>query len=161
MQKSRSSTSSIVTFTLNVGICSAMLREKFGVGSLSGKPTIEDCHWRQRIGFLLPQKQDQWWTLDDQTRLENVSAEIVGIVQTVAVPVIQSHISDEQLKEAMFIGDAAGSTELQRYEYLTTLMKLTKDERFEETLTDLLMAAKGKPWERTAKIHISELESYG
>jgi hypothetical protein len=160
IQKSRSTAANSISFTINVGVCSTALRSIMGIGPTEDKPEIEDCHWRTRLGFLMPEKKDLWWSLEDGSTTDTAIAEISNLIEAFAVPAIENRISDDKLKETLLTGDAAGCTELQRYVYLTTLMKLTRDERLEATVADFLAAAQGKSWERSAKIHIHELESY-
>jgi len=59
-QKSRSNNAATTMFTINLGVYSSTLKV-FDREGLDSKPVISDCHWRKRIGFLLPKKQDYWW----------------------------------------------------------------------------------------------------
>lgn len=52
-QKSRSSIATSTSFTINLGVYSSALHI-FDNRDLKSKPTMSDCHWRERIGFLLP-----------------------------------------------------------------------------------------------------------
>src|SRR5688572_513057 len=58
-QKSVYSDNRVLKFTINLGTASTTLR-KFGGEEIEIKPKIENCHWRRRIGFLMPQKDDYW-----------------------------------------------------------------------------------------------------
>ncbi|WP_010597673.1 hypothetical protein [Rickettsiella massiliensis] len=33
-------------------------------------------HWGQRIGLLLPEKNDKWWVIDEETLMEFLEQEI-------------------------------------------------------------------------------------
>jgi hypothetical protein len=71
-QKSKGSSKGAVKFTINLGVQSTTLTQVLGSNN-SDKPSIEDCHWKKRIGFLLPQKQDYWWVIEENsTSMENL-----------------------------------------------------------------------------------------
>lgn len=159
-QKSRNSLTPSVSFTLNIGVISARLRKILYKNDLEGKANIEDCHWKKRIGFLLPVKQDYWWLIGPDTSLEHLINEILTILETLAIPEIERHITDEALKLMWLTGAGEGATELQRYIYLTTLLKLSSDDRLAKIVGDLVAFSKGKSYEFTAKEHIKELETY-
>src|SRR4051812_28773507 len=63
-QKSRSSSPDKIVFTITIGICSVALR-RFANEDLSVNPKIEDCHWKKRIGMLLPINNDFWFQIDN------------------------------------------------------------------------------------------------
>jgi len=153
-QKSRDSSKTIIKFTINLGIQSTFLAQKLK-GEVSNKPAIEDCHWKKRIGFFLPQNQDYWWTIgDSNVSTEDLINEISTILKEIVLPYLNNHISDESLIQEWMSGISEGITELQRYVYLTTLLKLNNDERFTTVAKDLLSFSKGKPYEYAAKEHL-------
>lgn len=72
------------------------------------------------------------------------------------LPELQQHLTDNDLKEAWMRG-CDGLTELQRYTYLTVLMKLSGDERLPAVVEDLKSFSKGKPFAHSAQVHLQEL----
>jgi len=159
-QKSKNSSSTRVTFTINIGVLSTALRKIIDNTDIAVKPSIEDCQWKKRIGFLLPEKQDYWWEIDNDSSLKNLIAEITKTITTFAIPEIENHISDENLEKEWLRGIAEGATEFQRYVYLTTLLKLHKKENLALLVEELKSFSKGKPYEYAAQEHIKSLETY-
>ncbi|MFN8360307.1 MAG: DUF4304 domain-containing protein [Candidatus Kapaibacterium sp.] len=159
-QKSMSSTKQAVKFTINLGVQSTSICKVLKYKEKVDKPTIGVCHWTERIGFLLPQKQDYWWTISDDTDLEELIVELSNVVGELAVPELEAHITDESLM-ILWLNGFAGCTMLGRYIYLTTLLKLHHDERLADVIDDLLQRSKGKSYEQRATAHIKQLELYG
>ena len=94
-QKSNSSTTSKVLFTINLGISSSTIRA-FESEDVTQIPSVWDCHWQKRIGQLL-QKNDFWWTIDEYTSLDNLLSEIINIVSRIAIPNLKNRLSDDAL----------------------------------------------------------------
>jgi hypothetical protein len=159
-QKSKSSSTEKISFTFNLGITSTRLRKVINNVDIEVKPSIEDCHWKKRVGFMLSQKQDHWWQINDSTSLEHLFMEITTILKTLAIPEIDNHITDSSLEKEWLSGIAEGVTELQRYIYLTTLLKLNGDEKLPMVIGELMTFSKGKSYEYSARVHIKELEKY-
>jgi hypothetical protein len=160
-QKSKDSSKGTVRFTLNLGVQSITLAQVLENNS-TDRPTIEDCHWKKRIGFLLPQKEDYWWVIEENsTSMENLVGEISDILTETVLSDLKSHITDESLKQEWLNGLSEGVTELQRYIYLTTILKLSNDERLSTIIDAFLSFSKGKSYEYTAKEHSKELGLYG
>src|SRR5262245_58044507 len=74
-QKSMYSTGHEVRFTINLGIFSQRIGSPFRAPG-GGVPSISICHWSQRIGRLLPDRQDHWWTISGATSLNSLAEEI-------------------------------------------------------------------------------------
>ncbi len=154
-QKSKTSAEDIL-FTINLGVSSSLIR-KFQGEDLTQKPTIEDAHWRIRIGFLLLPKQDFWWKIDKNTITQHIASDVESILETKAIPEIEKHITDENLEEMWLNGISEGLTEFQRYIHLTTLLRLHKKENAGLIINDFLNFAKGKAFEASAKVHIKTI----
>ncbi len=149
------------SFTLNLGICSNLIRKTIEEIGADVVPDIDRCHWKMRIGFLMPEKKDHWWEISESTSIDQLGQEITTILETNAIPEIEKNISDTGLMDQMLNGNSQGITELQRYIYLTTFLKLFDDGRLALMITELEKIAKGKSWELAAKEHIKELANYG
>lgn len=99
-QKSMFSDSNEIRFTMNLLVMSKKEWDKFR-SERSNFPTKPNpttqwgVGWTRRIGFLIPQKQDFWWSLYGNSDLANLSNEIIGSVINYALPAIK-----EQLQSA-------------------------------------------------------------
>jgi hypothetical protein len=155
-QKSRNSTLNEVLFTINIGVSLTILR-KFNNEDLKQKPELEKSHWNKRVGFLLPEKKDYWWKINNDTDLEQLTDEISKILINVCIPEILKHISDESLEIEWLNGVSSGPTELQRYIFLTTLLKLSNSDKLPLYIEKLKLFSRGKAFEEIAKEHTKSI----
>lgn len=155
-QRSRDIIKGGTKFTINLGVFSSRLSEALPY-SVKGKPAIEDCHWRERAGFLLPQKKDHWWIVLEGQSIENLATEMIAALKGVLLPELKKCISDESLKNKWMDGVSGGITEFQRFVFLTTLLKLDKDERLKNVVDDFVSLSKGRSMEASVREHVEEL----
>jgi hypothetical protein len=155
-QKGRSSVATSTLFTINLGIYSGALKvfDRFDIKS---KPSISDCHWRKRVGFLLPQKQDYWWEINDKTSLPSLITEITNTLRELAIPEIQKYISDESLEKSWMEGISEGLTEQQMYLYLIALLKKDNKPSLQAKIEELKSLSKGKPFYNNVKENLAKL----
>jgi uncharacterized protein DUF4304 len=101
-QKSRSSDAAAVPFTVNVTVASkeawaAMRRTR---GYLPERPSANTFYgpeiWRRRIGMLLPEGADRWWTLTPATPAAALAAEVVDALRLAALPEIRRRLAGEE-----------------------------------------------------------------
>ncbi len=155
-QKSTSNSVEMKSFTINIGVFSTKIEAFMGTYDAK-KISVWDCHWRNRIGLFLPEKKDYWWKIDSQTSIEVLYNEIVNIIDAIIIPNLNKYLSDENIKSNWLDGNSDGVTELQRYLYLTILLKLSGDPLIYSVVDELRAYAKGRPFEYTAKEHIIKL----
>lgn len=158
-QKSRKSTADEIIFTINLGVCSGRLLEFFSPDLLEKKPSIEACHWRERVGFLLPERQDKWWLVRTTEPLDPLVDELKGCLVRVAIPAIEQHLSDEQLCSEWSSGKSPGLTDIQRLVNFSVLLKVAgADSALREILKELEDKSVGKPTALMVKQHLQNLE---
>ena len=155
-QKSRSSSIHEILFTINIGVSLTRLR-KFNKENLDKKPAIESCHWKKRIGFLLPEKRDYWWRIDNNTSIKEMAGEIINVILNLATPEILDHLNEKRLEAEWLTGLSSGLTDLQRYIYLTTLLKLDNDEKLQYVITQFKSFLKGKAFEDVGNEHMQKI----
>ena len=137
LQKSTSSTRHLVRFTINVGIFSERIGSPYRAPS-GGPPSIWICHYHERIGFLLPVRQDHWWSIGPTTHVDALGDEIERHVIQVAVPEIDRYISDEALRDLWLSGRSPGETDVVRLRNLAVLLnRIGPKEHLEPTLEAL------------------------
>lgn len=154
-QKSRSSISTSTLFTINLGVYLKALKI-FDNFEIKSKPTISDCHWRKRIGYLMPDKQDYWWKIDTIS-LPILIAEIIDILKERAIPEIKKYIADENLEKYWIEGNAEGLTEQQMYLYLIALLKVHNRPNLLSKINELKEKSKGKPFYNNVKENLLKL----
>lgn len=119
LQKSDASTAEKLILTVNLGIFSRPLAKKLGYDISS--PTVPDCHWRERIGFLLPVQDDKWWTVTADKDAIRVGEELANALSTYGIPTMNNLDSSAKLRDLWSSGQCPGLTEGQRKDYLKTL----------------------------------------
>lgn len=155
-QKSIDSSSKRLLFTINLGVYSNSLHvlDSPGIGTI---PSTSDCHWKKRIGLLLPILKDYWWTIDETTSISDLTIEIINIITSVAIPEIERHISDESLKKHWLKGESSGISEQQMYLYLIALLQIENSHILNIKIDELKALSKGKTFERNVMECLSKL----
>lgn len=158
-QKSRESTKDVVKFTINFGIYSDVLgRREYDYNS-SVKPEVEQCQWRARIGAFMPGSPDYWWYVNVSDGLNSITSNVMKTVQSIVVPEINKRLSDEGLINSWMKDSYAGTTEIGRFEYLTTLLKTKGDfDTLNQVVETFMQQSKGKPNASRAMEHLKEIE---
>lgn len=102
-QKSQWSNKSSISFTFNIGLAYPLLQhdprfQEIGQ-ALPDFPNIHDCLAQERIGFLLPEpeQQDIWFEVADGANNTAVLQEVQAIVETFVLPHFAAHNLPQQL----------------------------------------------------------------
>ena len=157
-QKSRESKPDAILFTVNLGILSSRLLEFFSDRSPSSEPLFDQCHWQMRLGFLMPEQQDKWWTLTLATDTEILGQELASVLHNIAMPVIEQHIRDEALRDLWLSGQSPGLTDIQRLMNLSVLLRIHGPQaRLGEIIQELRRASANKPSALMVEHHIQVL----
>jgi hypothetical protein len=116
LQSSQGSTRESLKITCNLGIWVDQLAdERISV-------SVWESHWRERIGFFLPEPQDYWWTCTDDESATKAGDEITSLLKQRALPEMESLASPTALANLWSSGCSPGLTEYQRVEYLSKLI---------------------------------------
>lgn len=159
-QKSQKSDSSQIKFTVNIGIASRRILNFLGFEEKNKKPNIWDSQFMVRLGHLLPENSDIWWTIDQETTIEELGLFTVDLVIKYALPAIQEHLSDESLRDLWRSGKSPSLTEFQRLLYLSVLVKqIVPVEILEPTINELQRLSLNKPTAVAAEVFITKLKS--
>lgn len=157
-QKSTRSTGDKVIFTVNLGVALRRLLTFAGLDATRPAP-IEECHWRERLGFLVG-SQDKWWTIDPGTAMNDIGQELQRDLLNFAVPEVTRFLDEQALKALWLQGQSPGLTDIQRLKHLSVLLKaLGPPEELERTLRDLKDSSKGKPTAGMVAHHIARLNA--
>ncbi len=155
-QKSTKSTRHEVLFTINLGISSQLLYNFYN--ETIKRPKIEDCHFRERIGFLLPQHKDKWWTINANSNLVDLNEEIFSSTEHYIVPELEKYSSNSNLRDLWISGRSPGLTDFKRLMNLMILLKeIGPTEMLEQVIEELRLDAQGTPAGITAEIYIDKI----
>lgn len=100
-QKSRASNAKDVLFTVNVTVVSkrAWVEARSDRSYVPERPSANIFYgpfaWQRRIGDLLPDRQDRWWTVDTRVSMESVKVEVVDAIRTYALPAIERQVAQK------------------------------------------------------------------
>jgi hypothetical protein len=157
-QKSKWNTADSIEFTVNLGIFSARLADFFSATETRSRPSVWDCHWRQRLGHLSSERRDIWWPINVNTSLEDLGQEIQGIIIKLAVPELERYVRDEALRDLWLSGISPGLTDFQRLMNVSVLLKvLGPEDALPSVLEDLRRVSAGRPSAAMAEVHIQRL----
>ena len=155
-QKSRKSSATEIIFTVNVGIASSALFDFYA--KVVKQPTIEDCHYRQRIGFLLPQHSDKWWTINSDTNMETLCEDLKKCLSEYVFIEIEKYSSNSALRDLWLSDKCPGLTDTQRLMNLSVLLKnIGPTDLFNEVVEKMRLATKNKPIAPMIERHIQQL----
>lgn len=159
LQKSRDSTKEVTKFTINFGVYSEVLGRLQYDYSDSTKPEVEQCHWQSRVGGFMPGSPDYWWYVNVLDDLSSITFNVMEAVQSIIVPEINKRLSDEGLINSWMNDSHAGTTEIGRFKYLTTLLKSKGDfNTLNQVVETFMQQSKGKPNASRAIEHLKEIE---
>jgi hypothetical protein len=107
-QKHRASNKQEIFMALNVGVSSGRL-DHFLEPGRTWRILESHCHWRSRLGHLLPSNIDCWWEIRADggwigtpstyalQRGQDLAGELISKLQDYALPALDAHASDEAL----------------------------------------------------------------
>jgi hypothetical protein len=106
VQRDRHSTADELHFTVNLGTASTAVRIEDGFAP--DEPAREiDCHWRNRLGALLPGGRDRWWTVRARMgprEAQELGETLVDLLTRNALPALDSMASDQSILESVLPG---------------------------------------------------------
>jgi hypothetical protein len=159
-QQSQKSVSNQVTFSINIGIASKRILNFLGFDEKNNRPDIWDTQLRVRLGHLMPENNDIWWTLDQETSIDKLGQAISDLVIKYAIPAIQAYITDESLRDLWIAGKSPSLTEFQRLLYLSVLAKqIGPIDILEPNITALQRLTLNKPSAVAADVLIKKLKA--
>jgi hypothetical protein len=155
-QKSLYSSPNAKSFTVNVAIAAKRILKYCSLPETSPLPAYE-CHWRERIGSLLPAPMDTWWKLSEESTYSAVEVQVRDALLATAIPLIRENLTEQGLLD-LWASRMPGSFPFPRYKHQSIL--LAQQGRLEELpeifrlIRESCQAASAK---KSAEEHISEL----
>jgi Domain of unknown function (DUF4304) len=158
-QKSRNSTKDVLVFTINFGVYSSVLGHLlYGYNDLIN-PDVEQCQWEARLGSFMPDSPDYWWNVNVSDNFNSVVSEVMEAIKSIIMPELNKRLSNEGLINSWLNDSYAGTTEIGRFKYLTTLLKVKEDfSTLNEVIERFMEQSKGKPNAIKAAEHLKEIE---
>jgi hypothetical protein len=136
VQRSRHSPADSVRFAVNLGVASrrataAEIRE-WGTRRLS----CWDCDLQWRLGALVHNGHDHWWSIDAQTPLAPLGNELVQHLESAAFPHLDKYATDEAMRDLWLRGRSTGLSRSTRVRLRRLLEALGPRELLDEIPLD-------------------------
>jgi hypothetical protein len=115
VQSSVSSTASVSMVTVNIAIvCESLLDE-------GERTSVSGAHWRERLGHLMPQANDVWWTITTADEAHAAGAEIASALANCGLPALDRIRTPASLLALWQSGRSPGLTKVQVERYAAQL----------------------------------------
>ncbi|WP_394537640.1 DUF4304 domain-containing protein [Lysobacter enzymogenes] len=95
VQASSGNSAGQARFTLNLGLYLPELDALAGNAAVTDKPKEYDCTLRERIGLLMPQARDHWWTLAPDTDADALAADLAQAMSAHGLPWFDAYATAE------------------------------------------------------------------
>jgi hypothetical protein len=132
IQRSRWNTADETTFTINLGTASAAILA--AAREDPNEPQAEIvCHWRARIGDLMPDRRDTWWTIRaraSQDELDQTASEIENALLSRGLPELDRMVTDARLLDLYLPTDFSEAAVTQQDKIGPLLRELGPSESF-------------------------------
>lgn len=119
LQRSVSSTKENIRITLNAGVFSPSIAKTLGFAITN--PKISNCHWSERLGYMLPIHKDVWLEVHNEDQAREVGDELAEALDNYVLPALNAVDSNSKLKSLWSGGKSNGITSIQRQDYLKAL----------------------------------------
>lgn len=119
LQASSDNSSSGAKFTVNLAVWAPAL-------SSEPNPSVDNAHWRARLGNLGPEQSDIWWQADDFSMADVATVDIVARIEAFAIPALQQLQSTRDLLKLWKSGQSPGLTAMQADRFRRRLEDLAR-----------------------------------
>jgi uncharacterized protein DUF4304 len=124
-QRSMTSTHDRVRFTVNLGVESKRLAAFFESRTARSKkrlPSVDNCHWKLRLDWLVPDPINEWFVLDGRSDVEQLGRQLLTYLRGYVLPGLEAHGTDAALANLWLSGQSPGLTDFSRLLYLAVLL---------------------------------------
>jgi len=119
LQSSQASTANSLRATVNIAVWLPRLAPiRRGIPD---RPTIWASHYRVRLGHLMPEQDDKWWTCASYDAAHQAAGEIRSAIATFALPALDEVSSESSVLAFWKAGHHGGLTEHERARNLSRL----------------------------------------
>ena len=114
LQSSVGTTREVLKITCNLAIVLHALRSR-------DNHDIWDSHWRERIGYFMPEPRDHWWVCSTDDMAMTAGREMAALLESQALPEMERLASRAAMIALWTSGSSPGLTEYQCAQYLQDL----------------------------------------
>lgn len=120
-QKDKRSPSNVCRFTINLAIVVECLHPEWR-GHLTRADAF-DGNLQIRLGRLMPEPDDVWWEITEETDIELLKKELTELINNLAIPYLEKYSNKVNLIQLWESGESPGITDFQRKDFLTEIRK--------------------------------------
>jgi len=120
-QKSTKTDKDSIVFTINLGVLCGHIMKTLDPKRREDEVRITDCHLRERIGFVVPEGRDIWWTITASTDEARYANQLTTAITQYVLPYLEKFLATENLHQLWKSGSCPGLTEYQRTHFLRIL----------------------------------------
>jgi hypothetical protein len=125
LQSSQEANVSHIAVTVNLGVYAPSLVDA-GIRDYI-RPSIPQAHWRERLGILMPQRRDRWWTIENPEQAAEAGAEIAASVTEYGLAPLGKIADLASLRRIWETGVSPGLSDYQRRRHLERLEASSPD----------------------------------
>jgi hypothetical protein len=157
-QKGKWNTKTELEFTVNLGVFSKAIDRFFLDWGKDAPPEWGYDHWRTRIGFVLPGRQDKWWVIDEETDLPDLIQTLQSVLP-LAIAEIEKYIKDEDFRDQLLAGGGTGYTKYDSFLRLSVLVsRYGPQDKLDAILAGLRAQGITDSLRQKIEAHISKLQ---
>lgn len=158
-QRSVKTTASRIVFTIHFGVWSRRVASFVSGNAIPTKVDTADCHWRERVGFMMPQREDVWWSIESPADALAVTKEVQHALRQLT-PTLVALTDDHMLRDEWLADRSPGLTEIQRLSYLMILVKQIGPADLLDSIKQQLVRESGdKPVAAIVRKYIARLDA--
>ena len=125
LQSTQEENAAHIAVTINLGVFAPALVDPDIRDYI--RPSIPQAHWRERIGILMPQRRDKWWSIENAGQAAAVGAEIAVSVEEYGLAPLAKIPDIAALRRIWETGASPGLSDYQRRRYLERLTASSQD----------------------------------
>lgn len=119
-QKSTDSAPGQTKFTINIGVHDLRLAGLEGE-TLETPPDVWRCHYRTRLGRLMSENDDKWWTVLNGVSEDSAVVELADAIRAYLLPFFVKFRIPEALLNIWKTGQSPGQTNAMREKFIGLL----------------------------------------
>ena len=165
-QGSKWSTREQYDFFVNLGVFNRSIFEFENDSSRPREPPKfpgeAECHWRRRLGELLPTRLPKEWSIRVSDSLADLGTEIRSGLDVYALPLMHQLVTDEGLRDSLLRnGELGGMALPQLIELAALVAEVGPESEFERVLEACRRDLAQKPFATLAKARVERLQALG
>jgi len=145
-QSSTRSTTVVQVVTVNLAVSLGLIRAWEDPAD-DRIPHYSEGHWDSRIGHLLPEHDDKWWSISIPIEDPSAVVDLRRAVRDVGIPAVIAHMSATAIRDLWMAGPVPFLPNLRRLrDLLIVLSRIGPRDRFDEFADLLRVEAAGVEW---------------